>query len=65
MAQLAIAWTLQNDGVSSAIIGASRPEQVSENAATVGNRLTSTRVPPLWTVMWPAPMTAENVVRVA
>jgi aryl-alcohol dehydrogenase-like predicted oxidoreductase len=39
MAQLAIAWTLQNSGVSSAIIGASRPEQVSENAAAAGIRL--------------------------
>jgi aryl-alcohol dehydrogenase-like predicted oxidoreductase len=39
MAQLAIAWTLQNSCVSSAIIGASRPEQVSENAAAAGIRL--------------------------
>ena len=39
MAQLAIAWTLQTGGVSSAIIGASRPEQVSENAAAAGIRL--------------------------
>jgi aryl-alcohol dehydrogenase-like predicted oxidoreductase len=39
MAQLAIAWTLQNSGVSSAIIGASRPEQVSENVAAAGIRL--------------------------
>ena len=39
MAQLAIAWTLQTSGVSSAIIGASRPEQVSENAAAAGIRL--------------------------
>jgi aryl-alcohol dehydrogenase-like predicted oxidoreductase len=39
MAQLAIAWTLQNSAVSSAIIGASRPEQVSENAAAAGIRL--------------------------
>jgi aryl-alcohol dehydrogenase-like predicted oxidoreductase len=39
MAQFAIAWTLQNSGVSSAIIGASRPEQVSENAAAAGIRL--------------------------
>lgn len=30
-AQLAIAWTLQNDNVAAAIIGASRPEQVTEN----------------------------------
>lgn len=31
MAQLAVAWVLQNDNVASAIIGASRPEQVLEN----------------------------------
>ncbi len=31
MAQLAVAWVLQNDNVASAIIGASRPEQVTEN----------------------------------
>jgi aryl-alcohol dehydrogenase-like predicted oxidoreductase len=39
MAQLAVAWTLQQDGVSSAIIGATRPEQVTENAAAAGVRL--------------------------
>jgi aryl-alcohol dehydrogenase-like predicted oxidoreductase len=36
MAQLAIAWVLQNDNVAAAIIGASRPEQVHENAKAVG-----------------------------
>jgi aryl-alcohol dehydrogenase-like predicted oxidoreductase len=36
MAQLAIAWVLQNPNVSSAIIGASRPEQVTDNAAAAG-----------------------------
>lgn len=36
MAQLAIAWTLQNRNVASAIIGASRPEQVESNAAAAG-----------------------------
>ncbi|WP_054953499.1 aldo/keto reductase family protein [Flaviflexus massiliensis] len=30
-AQLAVAWVLQNDNVTSAIIGASRPEQIAEN----------------------------------
>ena len=30
-ASVALAWVLQNDNVSSAIIGASRPEQVAEN----------------------------------
>lgn len=35
-AQLAVAWVLQNDNVAAAIIGASRPEQVTENAAASG-----------------------------
>ncbi len=38
-AQLAVAWTLQNPNVASAIIGASRPEQVEENVKAVGVRL--------------------------
>lgn len=36
MAALAVAWVLQNPGVSSAIIGASRPEQVSDNVKAAG-----------------------------
>jgi aryl-alcohol dehydrogenase-like predicted oxidoreductase len=36
MAQLAVAWVLQNPNVSSAIVGASRPEQVSENVKAAG-----------------------------
>lgn len=36
MAQLAVAWVLQNPNVSSAIIGASRPEQVYDNAKASG-----------------------------
>lgn len=36
MAQLAIAWVLQNDNVSAALVGASRPEQVSENVKAAG-----------------------------
>jgi aryl-alcohol dehydrogenase-like predicted oxidoreductase len=39
MAQLAVAWVLQNDNVASAIIGASRPEQVAENVKASGVRL--------------------------
>ncbi|TWP36026.1 aldo/keto reductase family protein [Leekyejoonella antrihumi] len=39
MAQLAVAWVLQNDNVSAAILGASRPEQVKENAKAVGVKL--------------------------
>lgn len=36
MAQLAVAWVLQNDNVSAALIGASRPEQVRENVTASG-----------------------------
>ncbi|MCH1868374.1 aldo/keto reductase family protein [Nocardioides sp. CFH 31398] len=36
MAQLAVAWVLQNDNVAAALIGASRPEQVHENVAASG-----------------------------
>jgi aryl-alcohol dehydrogenase-like predicted oxidoreductase len=36
MAQLAVAWVLQNDNVAAAIIGASRPEQVRENVKASG-----------------------------
>ena len=36
MAQLAIAWVLQNDNVAAAIIGASRPEQVADNVRASG-----------------------------
>ena len=39
MPQLALAWVLRQDNVSSAIIGASRPEQVDDNAAASGVKL--------------------------
>jgi aryl-alcohol dehydrogenase-like predicted oxidoreductase len=39
MAQLAVAWVLQNDNVSAALVGASRPEQVAENAKAAGVRI--------------------------
>jgi aryl-alcohol dehydrogenase-like predicted oxidoreductase len=39
LAQLAVAWVLANPAVSSAIIGATRPEQVTENVKAAGQRL--------------------------
>ncbi|MCW2887041.1 MAG: aldo/keto reductase [Streptosporangiaceae bacterium] len=39
MAQLAVAWVLQNPNVSAAIIGASRPEQVRDNVKAAGVKL--------------------------
>ncbi|UVO13650.1 aldo/keto reductase family protein [Mycobacterium sp. SVM_VP21] len=38
-AQLAIAWVLQNDNVAAALVGASRPEQVTENVKAAGVRI--------------------------
>jgi aryl-alcohol dehydrogenase-like predicted oxidoreductase len=39
LAQLAVAWTLQNPNVAAAIVGATRPEQVRENAKASGIQL--------------------------
>jgi aryl-alcohol dehydrogenase-like predicted oxidoreductase len=39
MAQLAVAWVLQNDNVAAALVGASRPEQVSENVKAAGVKI--------------------------
>lgn len=39
MAQLAIAWVLSNSNVTSAIVGATRPEQITENALAAGATL--------------------------
>ena len=36
LAQLAVAWVLQNRNVAAAIIGASRPEQIAENVKASG-----------------------------
>ena len=41
MAQLAVAWVLQNDNVATAITGGSRPEQVTANAAAAGKKLSA------------------------
>jgi aryl-alcohol dehydrogenase-like predicted oxidoreductase len=38
-AQLAVAWVLHNPTVSAAIVGATRPEQVKDNAGAAGVRL--------------------------
>jgi aryl-alcohol dehydrogenase-like predicted oxidoreductase len=39
LAQLAVAWTLQNQNVSAAIVGATRPAQVRENVKAAGVKL--------------------------
>ncbi len=39
MSQLAIAWVLQNENVAAAIVGASRPDQITENAKAAGVKI--------------------------
>lgn len=41
MAQLAVAWVLQNKNVASAIVGASKPEQITEAAKASGVKLSA------------------------
>ena len=54
MAQMAVAWVLQNDNVASAITGGSRPEQVKDNAAAAGKSLSSA------TARWSGPCRPRN-----
>ena len=53
MAQLAVAWVLQNTNVSAAIIGASRPEQVRDNAAASGVKLDADLMKAIDTILDP------------
>ena len=41
MAQMSLAWVLRRPEVTTAIIGASRPEQIAENVAAIGSKLPS------------------------
>ncbi|MBD1915241.1 MULTISPECIES: aldo/keto reductase family protein [Cyanophyceae] len=54
MAQLALAWILRDRRVTSAIIGASRPEQVADNAAASGVELSSEVLQEIDQVLAPA-----------
>ncbi|WP_105969201.1 aldo/keto reductase family protein [Streptomyces geranii] len=53
LAQLAVAWVLQNSNVSAAIIGASRPEQVTENAKAAGVKLDADLMQAIETLLAP------------
>ncbi|WP_238694473.1 aldo/keto reductase family protein [Nocardioides daphniae] len=58
MSQLAVAWVLQNDNVASAIVGASRPEQVHENVGAVGVKLPAETLAARSTTHWAASWSA-------
>lgn len=54
MAQLALAWILRDPRVSAAIVGASRPEQVTDNAAASGIELDEPMLREIDMVLGPA-----------
>jgi aryl-alcohol dehydrogenase-like predicted oxidoreductase len=54
LAQLAVAWVLQNPDVSAAIVGATRPEQVRENAKAAGVRLGGEQLSAIDAILGPA-----------
>jgi aryl-alcohol dehydrogenase-like predicted oxidoreductase len=56
MAELALAWVLRRPEVASAIVGASRPEQVHANAAASGIELTPDTLAAIDTALGDAPV---------
>lgn len=54
MAQLALAWVLRQPGVASAIVGASRPQQLEDNAAASGVTLSPDQLGAIDEVLRPA-----------
>ncbi len=63
MAQLAVAWVLQNQNVSSAIIGATKPSQVKENVKASGVKLSDQTMKAIDKVLGKLPETdpAKNI----
>ncbi|MET4001993.1 aryl-alcohol dehydrogenase-like predicted oxidoreductase [Arthrobacter sp. UYCu511] len=56
MPQLAIAWVLQNENVATALVGASRPEQVAENVKASGVRIPAELMEAIDTALAPSIM---------
>ena len=61
MAQLALAWVLRQDNVASAIVGASRPEQVHDNAAAAGVRLSDDTLAAIDDALGDVPVTEPDL----
>ena len=61
MAQLALAWVLRQPDVASAIIGASRPEQVHDNAAAAGSELSRDTLEAIDQALGDAPVTGPEL----
>jgi aryl-alcohol dehydrogenase-like predicted oxidoreductase len=61
MPQLALAWVLRRDEVTSAIIGASRPEQVHQNVAASGIELSPDVLEAIDTALGEVPVTSPTL----
>jgi aryl-alcohol dehydrogenase-like predicted oxidoreductase len=61
MAQLALAWVLRQDNLASAIIGASRPEQVVDNAAASDVKLSDDVLAAIDEALGDAPVTGPQL----
>jgi aryl-alcohol dehydrogenase-like predicted oxidoreductase len=61
MAQLALAWVLRRGEVASAIIGASRPEQVDANAAASGVELSADVIAAVDEALGDVPVTGQRL----
>lgn len=61
MAQLALAWVLREPNVASAIIGASRPEQVHDNAAASGVTLSADTLEAIDHALGDVPVTSPEL----
>lgn len=61
MPQLALAWVLRRDEVTSAIIGASRPEQVHHNVAASGIELSPDVLEAIDTALGDVPVTSPTL----
>ena len=55
--QLALAWVLQNDNVSSAIVGASNPDQMKQNLSAVGVEIPKDQMVKIDDIILPAATT--------
>ncbi|SEG74427.1 Predicted oxidoreductase [Actinacidiphila yanglinensis] len=62
LAQLAVAWVLQNPNVAAAIIGASRPDQVAENAKAAGVKLDADLMAKIEEILAPVAITDPRKV---
>ena len=63
--ELALAWVLRREEIASAIVGASRPEQVHANAAASGVELTPDVLAAIATALGDAPVTEATLAPLA